>query len=107
MLRLQGGGGDKIIDFNFCFFFFSDPKTKLQLRLPDECREVLEWPSTSKILALKLYIKQKYPELTRDKYKILNTSTFPKRNILDLNDETTFDKCDLHPFCILYIHPDD
>lgn len=34
-------------------------------------------------------------------------STFPKRNLLELEEETTFDKCDLERGGILYIHPDD
>lgn len=85
----------------------TDPKTKLQIRLPNDEREIVEWPSSSTIRAIKLYLKTKYPELTKGQYKILNTSTFPKRNILDLADDTRFDKCDLHPASTLYLHPDD
>lgn len=85
-----------------------DPITKVQLRFPSVgTQETLEWPSTSKVRAIKLYIIAKYPELAKCQYKIINNSTFPKRNIMEIDENTPFDKCDLHPDCILYIHPDD
>lgn len=89
-------------------FIFLDPKTKLQIRLPSsDSQEIVEWPCSSTVRAIKLYVKSKYPELAKSQYKIINNSTFPKRNIMDIDENTTFDKCDLHPGCILYIHPDD
>lgn len=82
-----------------------DPLTKLQLRLPDGRRENLEWPCSSHIRALRLYVEHVYPEVTRLPYKLL--CPFPRMDLLDLDGDQTLLGAKLHPSVLLHVHQDD
>lgn len=99
---------------SFCIylFFFSqlDPKVRIQLRLPNGDREIIEWPSTTKIKALKLYIPFKYPKITSDgPYKVICPFTIGNagNNVLDLDDTHTLQEAKLFPTVILHLRNDD
>lgn len=83
----------------------SDPLTKLQLRLPDGRRENLEWPCSSHIRALRLYVEHVYPEVTRLPYKLL--CPFPRMDLLELDGDQTLLGAKLHPSVLLHVHQDD
>lgn len=84
---------------------FSDPITKLVLRLPDGKKEVLEWPCTSKIKAITLFIEQNYSELTKKSYKII--CPYPRQNLLEIDSNLTLKAANLHPSVILHVHTDE
>lgn len=83
----------------------NDPKAKLILRLPDGNKEMLEWPCTSKVKALKLYVMDKYPDITKDLFKII--CPFPRQDILELDPELTLKSAQLYPTVTLHLHQDE
>lgn len=92
--------------FKFSFTFcFTDPKAKLILRLPDGNKELLEWPCSTKLKALKLYVMDKYPDITKDSFKII--CPFPRQDILELNPELTLKSAQLYPTVTLHLHQDE
>lgn len=94
----------------FLHFFLSlDEKARIQLRLPTSDRHIFEWPCTTKLKALKLYIPFKYPELTNDPYKVIcpfvgGQST---NNILEMDDTLTLKEANLYPTAILHLRNED
>lgn len=87
----------------------SDEKARIQLRLPTSDRHIFEWPCTTKLKALKLYIAFKYPELTSDPYKVIcpfvgGQST---NNILEMDDTLTLKEANLYPTAILHLRNED
>lgn len=87
----------------------SDEKARIQLRLPTSDRHIFEWPCTTKLKALKLYIAFKYPELTNDPYKVIcpfvgGQST---NNILEMDDTLTLKEANLYPTAILHLRNED
>lgn len=95
------------------FFFPPDPKARIQLRLPNGTRHILEWPCSTKLKALKLYIPFKYPEITADSpYKVICPfgaigGTSQPSNILDLDDALTLKEANLYPTAILHLRNDE
>ncbi|XP_055309682.1 UBX domain-containing protein 7 isoform X2 [Sitodiplosis mosellana] len=86
----------------------SDAKARIQLRLPSGDRDVLEWPCTTKLKALKLYIPFKYPELTSDPYKVICPFVGGQsNNILDMDDTLTLKEANLYPTVILHLRNED
>lgn len=83
----------------------SDPTTRLQLRLPDGQRDNLEWPCSSQIQALRTYVEHRYPEVTRQPYKII--CAFPRQDLLALDATETLLSAKLHPNALLHLHQDD
>lgn len=96
-----------------------DPITRLQLRLPDGKRNILEWPCTTKLQALKYYILNEYPEIPKDSFKIIcpfggtsqrsepNTTREGHINILDNDEVATLMEANLHPTAILHVQIND
>ncbi|KAJ6641241.1 UBX domain-containing protein 7 [Pseudolycoriella hygida] len=82
-----------------------DPKAKLILRLPDGNKEMLEWPCSTKLKALKLYVMDKYPDITKESFKII--CPFPRQDILELNLELTLKSAQLYPTVTLHLHQDE
>ncbi|CAD7093922.1 unnamed protein product [Hermetia illucens] len=82
-----------------------DPVSTIQLRLPDGKRTQFEWPSTTKLRAIKLYVQSKYPEDTKEAYKVI--SAFPRQNILELDENISLADANLYPRAILHLHPDN
>lgn len=87
----------------------NDEKARIQLRLPTSDRHIFEWPCTTKLKALKLYIPFKYPELTNDPYKVIcpfvgGQST---NNILEMDDTLTLKEANLYPTAILHLRNED
>lgn len=87
----------------------TDEKARIQLRLPTSDRHIFEWPCTTKLKALKLYIPFKYPELTNDPYKVIcpfvgGQST---NNILEMDDTLTLKEANLYPTAILHLRNED
>lgn len=94
---------------SFSFNLWSDEKARIQLRLPTSDRHIFEWPCTTKLKALKLYIPFKYPELTNDPYKVIcpfvgGQST---NNILEMDDTLTLKEANLYPTAILHLRNED
>ncbi|XP_037043323.1 UBX domain-containing protein 7 [Bradysia coprophila] len=83
----------------------NDPKAKLILRLPDGNKEMLEWPCSTKLKALKLYVTSKYPDITKDSFKII--CPFPRQDVLELNPELTLKTAQLYPTVTLHLHQDE
>lgn len=83
----------------------ADPKAKLVLRLPDGNKEMLEWPCSTKLKALKLYVTSKYPDITKDSFKII--CPFPRQDVLELNPELTLKSAQLYPTVTLHLHQDE
>lgn len=93
---------------HFGCFFFVDAKARIQLRLPSGDRHIFEWPCTTKLKALKLYIPFKYPELTSDPYKVICPFVGgPSNNILDMDDALTLKEANLYPTVILHLRNED
>lgn len=93
----------------FCFEFraFTDPKARIQLRLPNGERDIIEWPCSSKLKALKLYIPLKFPNLTGDNaYKVIFFGG-QSSNVLDMDDILTLKEANLFPTVILHLRNDD
>lgn len=91
----------------------TDATARIQLRLPDGNRSILEWPCSTKIKALKLYIPAKYPEIIADgPYKVIcpfgaiSGATQPS-NILDLDDALTLKEANLYPTVILHLRNEE
>ncbi|XP_055372810.1 UBX domain-containing protein 7 [Condylostylus longicornis] len=82
-----------------------DSITKIQIRLPNGTRKDIEWPSSSVVKCLKLYVCEKYPDITNNTYKLIQS--YPRKNILELEDNVTLVEAKLHPTSILYLHPDE
>lgn len=84
-----------------------DPITKLQFRLPleENNRIQLEWPCSTKLAAIKAYIIEHYPDLVKGPYKII--TAFPRKDILDLDQNITLKDANLHPNSLLHLHLDD
>lgn len=90
------------------FVPFIDAKARIQLRLPNGDRHIFEWPCTTKLKALKLYIPFKYPELTCDPYKVICPFVGgPSNNILDMDDALTLKEANLYPTVILHLRNED
>lgn len=87
----------------------SDEKARIQLRLPTSDRHIFEWPCTTKLKALKLYIPFKYPELTNDPYKVICPFVGGQatNNILEMDDTLTLKEANLYPTAILHLRNDD
>lgn len=92
----------------------TDPKARIQLRLPDGNRHILEWPCSTRMKALKLYIPFKYPELaTNDSpYKVIcpfgsTGGGSQASNVLDLDDALTLKEASLYPTVILHLRNDE
>lgn len=73
--------------------------------MPDGEKEIIEWPCTTKLAALKLYVIEKYPQWTKDLYKII--CSFPRKNVLELPETTTLIAANLHPNATLHFHLDE
>lgn len=91
----------------------TDPKARIQLRLPDGNRHILEWPCSTKMKALKLYIPFKYPEITTDSpYRVIcpfgsiGGASQPS-NVMDLDDALTLKEASLYPTVILHLRNDE
>lgn len=84
-----------------------DPITKLQFRLPLENNDriQLEWPCSTKLAAIKSYISEHYPDLTKGPYKII--TAFPRKDILDMDQNLTLKDANLHPNSLLHVHLDE
>lgn len=84
-----------------------DPITKLQFRLPLEKddRIQLDWPCSTKLAAIKAYIVEKYPDLVKGPYKII--TAFPRKDILEMDQNITLKDANLHPNSLLHLHLDD
>lgn len=84
-----------------------DPITKLQFRLPLEKddRIQLEWPCSTKLAAIKAYIVENYPDLVKGPYKII--TAFPRKDILEMDQNITLKDANLHPNSLLHLHLDD
>lgn len=84
-----------------------DPITKLQFRLPLETndRVQLEWPCSTKLAAIKAYIVENYPDLVKGPYKII--TAFPRKDILEMDQNITLKDANLHPNSLLHLHLDD
>lgn len=90
------------------FIRFADAKARIQLRLPSGDRHIFEWPCTTKLKALKLYIPFKYPELTSDPYKVICPFVSGQsNNILDMDDGLTLKEANLYPTVILHLRNED
>lgn len=94
----------------FSFFsilrYATDEITRLQLRMPNGERTCLQWPCTTKLLALKRYINHKHPEIPPNDFKIICPFASTPENHLDLmNDKgvITLKDADLHPSAIIHI----
>lgn len=84
--------------------------------MPNGDRNILEWPCSSTLKALKLYIPFKYPEITTDNpYKVIcpfggiggsNVVGQPS-NILDMDDSLTLKEANLFPTVILHLRNDE
>ncbi|XP_031631535.1 UBX domain-containing protein 7-like [Contarinia nasturtii] len=86
----------------------NDAKARIQLRLPSGDRHMFEWPCTTKLKALKLYIPFKYPELTSDPYKVICPFVGGQsNNILDMDDALTLKEANLYPTVILHLRNED
>lgn len=93
---------------NFIFISCSDAKARILLRLPSGDRHIFEWPCTTKLKALKLYIPFKYPELTSEPYKVICPFVGgPSNNILDMDDALTLKEANLYPTVILHLRNED
>lgn len=93
------------INVYFVFFCFKDPLTKIVLRLPCGEKKVLEWPCSSQLKALTIYITRTYPDITKQPYKVI--LSYPRKNLLEMDDTTTLKEAQLHPTAILHLHQDD
>lgn len=99
---------NQIIGLLSLLFFISDAKARIQLRLPSGDRHIFEWPCTTKLKALKLYIPFKYPELTSDPYKVICPFVGgPLNNILEMDDGLTLKEANLYPTVILHLRNED
>lgn len=69
----------------------------------------MEWPCTTQIKALKLYIPSKFPDITKDIYKVICpfSSIGNHMNVLDIDDSLTLKEANLHPNAILHIQKSD
>lgn len=82
-------------------------KARIQLRLPCGDRHIFEWPCTTKLKALKLYITFKYPEL-KIPYKVICPFVGGQsNNILDMDDKLTLKEANLYPTVILHLRNED
>lgn len=84
------------------------------MRLPSGERHILEWPCSSKLKALKLFIPQQFPELAEETYKIicpfsavLKKSADFRSNILDMNEMLTLEEACLHPTVTLHLQNEE
>lgn len=84
------------------------------MRLPSGERHILEWPCSSKLKALKLFIPQQFPELADEAYKIICPfSAVPKQsadyrsNILDMNEMLTLEEAFLHSTVTLHLQNEE
>lgn len=90
------------------FYLILDMKARIQLRLPSGDRHIFEWPCTTKLKALKLYIPFKYPELTNDPYKVICPFVGGQsNNILEMDDTLTLKEANLYPTVILHLRNED
>lgn len=88
-----------------------DPVTRLQLRLPEGAKHVLEWPCTTKLKALKLFIINQFPDIASKSFKVIspihagrNSQTQNSGSILDCDETLNLKEANLHPSAILHIY---
>uniref|UniRef100_A0A0K2V1H0 UBX domain protein 7 [Anolis carolinensis] n=2 Tax=Lepeophtheirus salmonis TaxID=72036 RepID=A0A0K2V1H0_LEPSM len=76
-----------------------DPISSIMIRFPDGARESKDFPSTSKLIAIILYIVSKgFPSETHE-----IVTNFPRRIITDLDDEKTLSEHGLYPQETLFV----
>lgn len=79
--------------------------TKVVLRLPDGHRDTLEWPSSSRLRALRLYVEHQYPELTKEPYKII--CPYPRQDVLEMDMTLSLQEAKMHPAVLLHVHQNE
>lgn len=84
------------------------------MRLPSGERHILEWPCSSKIKALKLFIPEQFPAMANESYKIIcpfnavvKKSADFRSSILDMNEMLTLEEACLHPTVTLYLQTEE
>lgn len=83
----------------------TDDITKLVLRLPDGKKDILEWPCSSRLRALRMYVEHQYPAITKEPYKII--CPYPRQDLLELDQELSLQAARLHPSALLHLHRDE
>lgn len=83
-----------------------DESTRILLRLPDGRRDMIQWPHSTKLEALKMYVIAKYPELVKERnYKLL--ASIPPKDLQKMASDLTLKDAKLHPSAIVHFHHED
>uniref|UniRef100_A0A0K8TKX4 Putative ubiquitin regulatory protein n=1 Tax=Tabanus bromius TaxID=304241 RepID=A0A0K8TKX4_TABBR len=103
--RISRNDADTTDDYRNYLGSESDGMTRMLIRLPDERRIKLEWPCTSSLRAIKLYIASIYPDVTNNAYKLI--IPYSRQDVFEMEDKLTLKEAKMYPTVAMHLHKDD